>query len=37
MQILDVRVLSLLADFPLTCDSIVKAKSPQSILSGCDI
>lgn len=29
--------VSLLADFTLTCDSIVKAKSPQGILSGCDI
>lgn len=37
MQILDVKVLGLLADFSLTCDSTVKAKSPRGILSGCDI
>lgn len=37
MQILGVRVLCLLAHFTLTYDSLLKAKRPQGVLSGCDI
>lgn len=37
MLILDVRVLLLVADFTLPCESIVKATSPQGTLLGCDI